>query len=68
MLRGWSDEQGSKNRRGLWIEGWAAAGAKGEGLKPNAGRQRVLLLIFCLGWSVRCVPSAELAKTNLCGY
>jgi len=67
MLRGWSDEQGSKNWRGLWIEGWATAGAKGEGLKPNAGRQRVLLLTY-LGWSVRCVPSAELARTNLRGY
>jgi len=22
-------------------------------------------LLICLGWSVRCVPSAELAKTNL---
>jgi len=67
MLWGWLDEQGSKNWRGLWIEGWAMAGTKGEGLKPNAGRQRVLLLI-CLGWLVHCIPSAKLAKTNLCGY
>jgi len=40
------------------------AGTKGEGLKPNTGCQQVLLLI-CLGWSVHCIPSAELAKTNL---
>jgi len=27
-----------------------------------------VLLLICLGWSVRCVPSAELARTNLRGY
>jgi len=56
MLQGWLDEPGSKNWHGLWIEDWAAAGAKGEWLKLNAGGLRVLLLI-CLGW---WVPSWKL--------
>jgi len=47
MLRGWSGEQGSKNWR-------AAAGAKGERHKLNAGGQRMLLFI-CLDWSLLSV-------------
>jgi len=59
MLRGWSDEQGSKNWRGLWIEDCAAASAKGEGPKLNAGGLRVLLI--SLRWSLRSVcPSDQL--------
>jgi len=61
MLQGWSDEPGSKNWRGLWIEDWTAAGAKGEWLKLNAGGLWVLLLIClaCLVPSWKLVDVAD---------
>jgi len=40
--------------------------ARREKGKLNAGNQRVLLIF--LGWSVRCVRSAEVAKTNFCSH
>ena len=39
MLRGSSDELGSKNRLGLWIDGWAAVAAAADELRlKNGGR------------------------------
>jgi len=66
LLRGRSDENGSKNWRGLWIEDWAAAGAKGEWLKVNAGRLRGAAAHF--SGLVGALGASEVAETNLCSH